>query len=179
MQPQAPAANEEGERTFHAPQVTGFHLNNRLPWVPLLRYHRLATTAPATTASLSLHWLPRLLPHRGYSRPNYECINGGYGGDLSGSFATNWWLRAHRTWVAPMAHKPMHDGIGYGFEGVLVLFMAIVDVGLVGIVKFYTSWITWLFMMAITKCLAYLSCLMWKSDDFGWLLFFVMAYAKV
>ena len=38
-----------------------------------------------------------------------------------------------------MALKPMHDGIGYGFEGVLMLFMAIVDVGLMGIVKFYTS----------------------------------------
>ena len=38
-----------------------------------------------------------------------------------------------------MAHKPIQDGIGYGFEGVLVLFMAIVDVGLMVIVKFYTS----------------------------------------
>ena len=41
--------------------------------------------------------------------------------------------------VAPMALEPMHDGIGYGFEGVLVVFMAIIDVGLKGIVKIYTS----------------------------------------
>lgn len=33
--------------------------------------------------------------------------------------------------------------------------------------------------MAITKYLAYLSGLMWKSGDLGGLLVFVMAYAKL
>lgn len=105
--------------------------------MPVPRYHCLTITA-----SLSLNRLHRQTfptPHRLHSRPIYECINGGHGGDLSGSFATNRWLRAHQPWVVLMALKPMHDGIGYGFEGVLVVFMAIIDVGLMGIIKFYTS----------------------------------------
>ena len=117
----------ESELSMHRKSLAGF-------WIGCLECHCFAITA-----SLPLHRLHRLPPHRWLSRPNFECINGGYGGDLSDPFATNWWLRAHQPWITPMAHKPMHDGIGYGFEGVLVLFMAIVDVGLMGIVKLYTS----------------------------------------